>query len=104
MKKTILTIIQVAVTLGLLFWILHDKTKRDQMWNSVQNARFGWIFAGILAYGVVEIIAAVRWQILLRVQGVNIGSIRICALFMIGIFFNQFMPGGTGGDVVKIFY
>jgi uncharacterized membrane protein YbhN (UPF0104 family) len=23
---------------------------------------------------------------------------------MIGIFFNQFMPGGTGGDVVKIYY
>jgi uncharacterized membrane protein YbhN (UPF0104 family) len=29
---------------------------------------------------------------------------RLCSLLMIGVFFNQFMPGGTGGDLLKIFY
>lgn len=104
MKKKIFTTLQVLVTLGILYWIFHDPKKRADMWNAVSHAQPMWILLGIFAYGMVEILAAARWQILLRVQGVQINSFRLCALLMIGIFFNQFMPGGTGGDVVKIFY
>ena len=104
MKKKILTVVQIAVTLGILYWIFHDPKKREEMWLALSQADPWWILAGILAYGVVEVLAAARWQILLRVQGISLGWFRLLGLLMIGIFFNQFMPGGTGGDVVKIFY
>lgn len=104
MKKTILTILQVVVTLGILVWIFHDPHKRADMFDALRHADPFWIFIGIGAYGIVEILAAARWQILLRVQGIRIGWLRLGSLLMIGIFFNQFMPGGTGGDVVKIYY
>ncbi len=104
MKKTVLTVLQIVVTLGILVWIFHDENKRAEMWRALRNAEPAWLLAGIAAYGVVEVLAALRWQILLRVQGVNIPTFRLGALLMIGIFFNQFMPGGTGGDVVKIYY
>jgi hypothetical protein len=42
--------------------------------------------------------------VLLRVQGVKLPPWRVGALLMLGIFFNMFMPGGTGGDVLKIYY
>src|SRR5204863_801989 len=57
----------------------------------------------ILAYVVVEIGAIVRWRILLKVQGINLSTPRIVGLFLIGMFYNQFLPGGTGGDVVKTY-
>jgi uncharacterized membrane protein YbhN (UPF0104 family) len=38
------------------------------------------------------------------VQGIELGWLRIFSLLLIGVFFNFFIPGGTGGDVVKIFY
>lgn len=104
MKKIILTIIQVLVTLGILFWIFHEPQKRHDMFQAVRHANPLWVVAGIAAYGIVEVLGATRWQILLRVQGVKIPWYRLGGLLMIGIFFNQFMPGGTGGDVVKIFY
>src|SRR5215217_7423435 len=63
-----------------------------------------WLLAGFLVYGVIEILAAVRWRWLLLVQGIELGWARLFALIFIGIFFNFFIPGGTGGDVVKIFY
>jgi len=31
MKKTLLTILQIAVTIGLLWWFFHDPEKRAQM-------------------------------------------------------------------------
>jgi uncharacterized protein (TIRG00374 family) len=49
------------------------------------------------------ILATVRWKILLKVQGIDMGWVRTWQLFMIGMFFNLFMLGSTGGDVVKMF-
>jgi uncharacterized protein (TIRG00374 family) len=63
-----------------------------------------WLLCGIAAYGVVEVLSAIRWQILLRVQGIQLSWGRVFLLTLIGVFFNFFIPGGTGGDVVKIYY
>lgn len=106
MKKTILTALQIAVTLAILAWLFHDPQTRLGTLNAFKRARAnpGWILAGIAAYGVVELLAALRWQILLRVQGVHLTFWRVARLMMIGILFNPLMPGGTGGDVIKIFY
>ena len=104
MKKTILTIIQVLVTVGILYWIFRDPQKRHDMGESFKNSDKIWILAGIIAYGFVEVVATVRWQILLKVQGISLSFFRVLSLLMIGILFNLFMPGGTGGDVIKIFY
>jgi len=107
MKKTLLTIVQILVTVGILFWTIydrHDPDKPVKMLHTILKADWLWIFIGILAYGAIEILALVRWQILLRVQGIRIPWLRLGSLLMIGILFNPVMPGGTGGDVVKIFY
>jgi uncharacterized protein (TIRG00374 family) len=104
MKKTILTIIQILVTVGILFWVFHDPTKRAEMLTAIRGAKPIWLLAGFLCYGVVELLAAGRWYILLRVQGIKLEAWRVGALLMLGIFFNMFMPGGTGGDVLKIFF
>lgn len=101
MKKTLLTTIQVAITVGLLYFVFRDPAKRAQMATALRLANYWWIALGILAYFVVEIAAAVRWQVLLRVQGIRLSNMRVGALFFIGMFYNQFMPGGTGGDIIK---
>jgi glycosyltransferase 2 family protein len=104
MKKNIITAVQILVTLGILVWIFHDPQKRANILGALRRADPLWLLTGFIAYGLVEVFATVRWQILLRVQGIAIGWGRLFKLLMIGIFFNQFMPGGTGGDVVKIYY
>jgi len=103
-KKTLLTLLQVALTVGILAFLFRDAEKNRQMLAALSHARLGWIAAAIGVFGIVELAAIIRWQILLRVQGIRIGWGRLASLFMIGILFNPFMPGGTGGDMAKIFY
>jgi len=103
MKKTLLTILQLAVTGALLYWVFHDPAVRAGMGAAIRKAEFQWILAAILSYLVVEVFAAFRWHILLKVQGINLSPFRVGALFLIGMFYNQFLPGGTGGDVVKTY-
>jgi glycosyltransferase 2 family protein len=45
-----------------------------------------------------------RWYLLLRLAGIKAGAGRVFSLFMIGLFFNSLIPGGTGGDLVKGYY
>jgi uncharacterized membrane protein YbhN (UPF0104 family) len=74
------------------------------MAHALRHANPLWLLGGFFAYGVVEVLSAMRWQWLLRVQGITLSWGRVFLLMLIGIFFNFFIPGGTGGDVVKIFY
>lgn len=104
MKKRILTALQILATLSILCWIFRDQKTRAEMISAARQADWAWLMLGIAAYGVVECLALVRWQFLMWAQGVYIPWRRMGALLMIGIFFNVLMPGGVGGDVVKIFF
>jgi uncharacterized membrane protein YbhN (UPF0104 family) len=103
MKKTLLTILQLVVTGGLLYWVFHDPTVRAAMGIALRDADYRWIVVAIFAYTIVEVAAVVRWHILLKVQGIKLSAPRVSGLFLIGMFYNQFLPGGTGGDIVKTY-
>ncbi len=94
----------MLVTAGILYLVFHDPAKRAEMAHALRQANRWWLLAGFAAYGVVEICSGVRWQLLLRVQGIVLSWGRVFMLLLIGVFFNFIIPGGTGGDVVKIFY
>ena len=101
MKKVLLSLLQIAVTIAVLFWVFHDPQKRAQMAVALRMADYRWIAGAVLAYFIVEFVAAIRWHILLKVQKIHLSIPRVSGLFLIGMFYNQFLPGGTGGDIVK---
>ena len=104
LKKIVITLLQAAVTCALLWWLFHDPVRRHQMVEALGKANPVWLVPGFLCFGLVLVSATFRWQLLMRVQGITLGWFRVWQLVMIGMFYNLFLPGGTGGDLVKIFY
>src|SRR5437879_11398221 len=104
MKKLLVTIFQLSVTIGVLYWVYHDPNRRAQMVEALRNAEYRWVLMAMLAYLVVEVAAAFRWHVLLKVQNIHLSVPRLTGLFFIGLFYNQFLPGGTGGDIIKSYY
>ncbi len=103
MKKILLTLLQLIVTVAVLYWVFHDPAKRAQMAVALRTANYRWVALSVVAYIMVEIAAAVRWKILLKVQKIDLSIPRTAGLFLIGMFYNQFLPGGTGGDLIKTY-
>lgn len=101
MKKILVSLLQILITVALLIWVFHDPAKRAKMGEALRTADYRWIAVAIFAYLLVEITAAIRWRILLKVQGIHLSGRRLSGLFLIGMFYNQFLPGGTGGDIMK---
>ena len=104
MKKILIALFQLSVTIAVLYWVYHDPNRRAQMVEAIRNAQYRWVMLGILAYIVVEVAAAFRWHVLLKVQKIHLSLPRLAGLFFIGMFYNQFLPGGTGGDIMKSYY
>lgn len=70
----------------------------------VNRADLAWLAAGVLLFGLTSHFGIARWWLLLRQQGIRISFWEAHRLTFIGFFFNNVVPGATGGDVVKAVY
>ncbi len=62
------------------------------------------LIAALALFGGTPLFAGLRWRGLLEVQQVRLSAATALKLTWIGLFFNQFMIGTVGGDLVKAYY
>lgn len=67
----------------------------------LRGIRIGWFLTGAGLWGVLLALAAFRWRILLQAAGIQTTASNALRLCFVGYFFNNVMPGVTGGDVVR---
>ena len=63
-----------------------------------------WLAVGALAFILVITFGAFRWHWLVNSQDLSLSLGQATRLTWIGIFFNNFVPGQTGGDLIKAYY
>ena len=91
MKRVGIVLVQLLVTAAGLWYVFHDPQRRAQITYALRNASLGWVLLGWVCYSAVEVLATVRWQILLRIQGIRLRWLQAGGIVMIGLFFNQFL-------------
>lgn len=104
MKKALITTLQVAVTVFALYWVFRKPETRAGMVAALHDGDFTWLFAALAIAAVPPLCATARWWLLLREQSIYLTIRRAFQLYMVGMFFNLFLLGSTGGDAVKLFY
>ena len=98
-KKTLKFVLKFGVSAGILTYII---CTRDIKWQDFKLVNPWCIAAAFLCIYTQLSLTAVRWFTLLRAAGVNCSFREAFSLQMQGMFFSQFLPGGSvGGDVVK---
>jgi glycosyltransferase 2 family protein len=70
----------------------------------IRNANPVLLWASLLVFSVTFVITSYRWNELLKALEIHIGQGRTFVLNMVGAFYNTFMPGSTGGDLLKAYY
>lgn len=68
MKRIGILLFQLVVTAAGLWYVFHDPQRRAQIAEALRQASISWVLLGWICYGAVEVLATVRWQILLRIQ------------------------------------
>jgi uncharacterized protein (TIRG00374 family) len=68
------------------------------------QANTTYLFLAVGVLPIVYLITGFRWWLLLRGLQVPIGLWRSVQINLVGTFYNTFMPGQTGGDLIKAYY
>ena len=64
-----------------------------------------WIFAvAVGIYIIGQLIFVARWSLLLKVQSIKIGFWVAVRLHLLGLFYNNCLPGALGGDLPRAWY
>lgn len=102
MKRTLQTLIKLAVTL-LFLWLVYRRMESDQLWEQFNNISFLPLLLFFALLFVNTFISALKWQMILRADAVNVPVIYLFTSCLIGSFFNLFLPSTIGGDAYRIF-
>ena len=98
LKQWIRPVVSVALLI-LLFSLLVDI---DDVWTAIVQARPEGIAMAIALIILALIVSAIKWGILLRAQVASISLPYLFNTYLIGLFFNNFLPTNIGGDVARI--
>jgi uncharacterized membrane protein YbhN (UPF0104 family) len=101
-KRSLILLLQMGVTVGLLAFFFHDPTFRHDAFEALRKADAGWLVLGIAIAGIENFLGVLRWRIFLRMLGMQVPfwkSVQIC---LVALFCNTFLLGAAGGDLVRV--
>ncbi len=91
---------RAAVAIAAMAWLI-----RKTAWDEVAAAAGKITAPGVVALLALAValtqVSCLKWRLFLRARGLEVPLGRLFRLYVIGYFFNTFLPGNMGGDVVR---
>jgi glycosyltransferase 2 family protein len=94
--------IVVRAALSAVFvWLALRGIRIGVVADVLAGARFAWFASGLAVLTLSFVIGAMRWRLLARGHGVELGLKSALSYSWIGLFFANVLPTGFGGDAVR---
>ena len=74
------------------------------LWLTLKAMDLKFLALSIVLMGAILLLGLLRWHIILKVQGLQVPLGRTAEISLIGHFFNSFLLGSVGGDLLKAYY
>jgi glycosyltransferase 2 family protein len=110
-KQTLGTLLKYFLAVGLLSYVIYanwgtpGSNGLGDVWQrhvvEGRPVHLGFFFVAFVLYSVATVITLLRWYILVRAQDLPITLLEALRLGLIGCFYNAFLPGSVGGDIIK---
>jgi glycosyltransferase 2 family protein len=94
-------VLKAVISVSLLV-LLFRQTDVHAVLARARHADPRWLGAALALYGVMILLSAWRWQVLLGTQSVRAPFGVLTSSWLVATFFNNFLPSNIGGDVVRI--
>jgi uncharacterized protein (TIRG00374 family) len=101
-RKNIAALLKLAVGSSLIL-ILLSRVELEELWNTLRAVNLYYLALMFVLPHVTIGINSVKWQIFLRLLGLDPGFLRSYGLYLISSFFSNFLPTTVGGDAVRAY-
>jgi uncharacterized membrane protein YbhN (UPF0104 family) len=88
------------VTAGLIL-ALATRFDLGQAAELISHVNLPLIAATLLVFLIANFVVGWRWQFILSAEAPSPGSATLLKIVFVGLFFNQVLPTGVGGDAVR---
>jgi len=92
-----------ALSHGQQWKIAWTDGPRD-LWHMLRRTHLWALILSVVLVGIALFIGVIRWRIVLEAQGLHLPLERATHISFVAQFFNSFLLGSTGGDLIKAYY
>lgn len=100
--KIVKLVLKLSIT-GLSLYLVSRKVEVNDLKDAFSQSNPLFLFFAFVAFVISQIISASRLNTFFRGIGLNISAVYNFKIYLLGMFYNLFLPGGIGGDGYKIF-
>lgn len=75
-----------------------------ELWRNLRLIQPDVLALSIILAGLTVYLGMLRWRLVLRAQGIDLSLSRATEISFVAHFFNSFLLGSTGGDLMKAYY
>jgi uncharacterized protein (TIRG00374 family) len=102
MNRSRLTFVLKLILSCLLLWFVLSRLTWSEVRAALSDPAWSWLAAALAVYGVSAWGGALQWSWLLQAAGLKTAPGEMRRLYLVGLFFNNFLPANIGGDAYKI--
>lgn len=97
-------IILKILVASLLLWYILGQIDIIQIYSVIRDAD-PLILGSAFLLAIINqlVISNIKWSIVLNAYNASIPFKRLCDMYLTGMFFNMFLPGAYGGDLVRAY-
>ena len=102
LKRWSKVLAQLIIAALAIYYVFQD-IDFEELKSTVLSAKIGWLMLAFIAFNASKILSAFRLNYFFRALGIHLNEQFNLKLYYLGMLYNQFLPGGIGGDGYKVY-
>jgi len=101
-KDFFIFLLKFIFSFSIIAYLLIKIVPINDILKVLKGANVLWLLLSFSLHSLGLLISAYRWQILIQAQGDRVPLGFLAKSYLVGTFFNNFLPTRFGGDIVRI--
>ena len=100
-KRVLIQALKFIVSASLIL-LLIDRIGIHNIGDQISSVRYEWIVLALIIFTASHFLGTFQWWLILRSQRIDVDLKKVLSFYYVGIFFNNFLIGGIGGDFFRM--
>jgi uncharacterized membrane protein YbhN (UPF0104 family) len=101
-KKFGINLLKLGVSVAAIWWVMSQISFKEVL-KVYSTSNLYYLIGAFIFFGLSFVLSAFRQNLSFRNTGANLSQQLNIKLFWLGMFYNLFLPGGIGGDGIKVY-
>jgi uncharacterized membrane protein YbhN (UPF0104 family) len=100
-QRILVFLLKVGLS-GIALYFVARKLDAKQLHSILAQLHYSFILPAIVFFSLSKLFSVFKSDLLMRDAGIHLNLLENLKLYWAGMFYNQFLPGGIGGDTYKV--